>query len=421
MEATKDTPATAGELRALRASMRRSRRRENARSMLLIAPLLLFVVVTFAVPIVQMLTRSIDNSVIPETLPLTTQELESWEPERAWDLPPEAVYRAFVADIQVAIEERRHTVVGSRLNYEMPGIASKFRRLGRAAPDWNLDTDGPFKDLLIENNEAWGDPQVWRLIRNYSGNYTSGYFANSVDYQLGDDGFEKRPDDESIYVMLFMRTIKMSLIITFTCFALGYPVAWLLANSSDRYANLMLILVLLPFWTSLLVRTSAWKVLLQNKGLINETLLSLGIINEPLPLMYNQFATIVAMSHILLPFMILPLYSVMKTIPPAHMRAAKSLGANGFTAFRRVYFPESTPGIGAGAILVFILAIGYYITPAIVGGTSGIFISNRIAYHISSSLNWGLAAALGTILLVAVLILYWIYDRVVGIDNMKLG
>ena len=135
----------------------------------------------------------------------------------------------------------------------------------------------------------------------------------------------------------------------------------------------------------------------------------------------NQTGTIIAMTHILLPFMILPLYSVMRTIPPSYMRAAKSLGATDWTAFWRVYFPQSVPGIGAGAILVFILSIGYYITPELVGGTSGTFISNRIAYHISSSLNWGLAAALGMVLLVLVLILYWIYDRIIGIDNVKLG
>ena len=127
------------------------------------------------------------------------------------------------------------------------------------------------------------------------------------------------------------------------------------------------------------------------------------------------------MTHILLPFMILPLYSVMKTIPISYVRAAKSLGATDWTAFWRVYFPNSVPGIGAGSILVFILSIGYYITPELVGGTSGVFISNRIAYHISSSLNWGLAAALGTVLLAAVLILYYTYDRMVGIDNVKLG
>ena len=190
-----------------------------------------------------------------------------------------------------------------------------------------------------------------------------------------------------------------------------------------RTANLLLILVLLPFWTSLLVRTSAWKVLLQQQGVINDTLVWLGLVADDarLTMINNQFGTIVAMTHILLPFMILPLYSVMKTIPPSYVRAAKSLGATPTTAFRRVYFPQSVPGIGAGCILVFILSIGYYITPELVGGTTGTFISNRIAFHISPSLNWGLAAALGTILLVVVLVLYWVYDRIVGIDNVSLG
>ena len=215
----------------------------------------------------------------------------------------------------------------------------------------------------------------------------------------------------------------MSLLLTFSCIALGYPIAWLLANLPVRQANLLLILVLLPFWTSLLVRTSSWKVMLQQQGVINDVLVWIGLVDDAsrLIMINNQFGTIVAMTHILLPFMILPMYSVMQTIPPSYLRAAKSLGATNTTAFLRVYFPQSVPGIGAGSILVFILAIGYYITPEIVGGTKGAFISNRIAYHISSSLNWGLAAALGTILLVAVLVLYWAYDKIVGIDNVKLG
>ena len=215
----------------------------------------------------------------------------------------------------------------------------------------------------------------------------------------------------------------MSLGITSMCILLGYPIAFLLATLPMRTSNVLMILVLLPFWTSLLVRTSAWKVLLQNQGVINDFLVWIGIIADGnrLELINNVTGTVIAMTHILLPFMILPLYSVMKTIPPTYMRAAKSMGANDFMAFRRVYFPQSIPGIGAGSILVFILAIGYYITPEIVGGTKGVFISNRIAYHISSSLNWGLGAALGAILLVVVLALYWLYDKFVGIDNVKLG
>jgi len=276
---------------------------------------------------------------------------------------------------------------------------------------------------LIESNTDWQRVDFWQVIRTYSPPYTTGYFLNAVDMQKTIDGPALRSDDQRIYGILFKRTMFMSMMITLSCIALGYPVAWLMANLPARKANLLMILVLLPFWTSLLVRTSAWKVMLQQQGVINDVLVWLGLVADEnrLIMINNQFGTIVAMTHILLPFMILPMYSVMQTIPPSYLRAAKSLGATNWTAFWRVYFPQSVPGIGAGSILVFILAIGYYITPEIVGGTTGTFISNRIAYHISTSLNWGLAAALGTILLAAVLILYWAYDRIVGIDNVKLG
>ncbi len=280
-----------------------------------------------------------------------------------------------------------------------------------------------YKDAFLEIDEDWGDPTILGTIKVYSPTYTPGYFLTAVDLQLNPEGVVAQPDDQAIYLKLFWRTIWMSLTITFATILLGYPVAFLLSNLPMRVSSLLMILVLLPFWTSLLVRTSAWKVLLQQQGVINDILVWSGLINDAgrLVMINNQLGTIIAMTHILLPFMILPLYSVMSTIPPSYVRAAKSLGATNWVSFWRVYFPQSIPGIGAGSILVFILAIGYYITPALVGGTSGIFISNRIAYHISSSLNWGLAAALGSILLAAVLILYWAYDRIVGIDNVKLG
>ncbi|WP_242652234.1 ABC transporter permease [Limimaricola pyoseonensis] len=278
--------------------------------------------------------------------------------------------------------------------------------------------------LFEDSDEDWLDPEVWQVIQTYSPAYTDGYFLNSVDMMNGPGGDAQwRPDDEQIYLKLFWRTMWMSMAITFSCILLGYPIAYLLSTLPLRSANVLMILVLLPFWTSLLVRTSAWKVLLQQQGVINDTLVWIGIVSDAnrLALINNATGTIIAMTHILLPFMILPLYSVMKTIPPSYVRAAKSMGANDWTAFWRVWFPLSIPGIGAGSILAFILSIGYYITPEIVGGTEGVFISNRIAYHISSSLNWGLAAALGSILLALVLVLYWLYDRIVGIDNVKLG
>ena len=406
----------------LKKSLNRSLRQQKMRALLLIAPLLIFILVAFIMPIVSMLSRSVENDLVGKTLPLTVQSIQSWD-ALSGELPEESVYRAFAQDIQNAAKAKVHTKVALRLNYEKSGIASLFKKTARKAKKWDIENDGPFKEKLIKVHKGWGELEVWQTIKTHSPTYTSGYFLNAVDMRKTVQGAEWQPEDKTILIKLFQRTLVMSLIITFSCIILGYPVAWLLANLPMRQANLLMILVLLPFWTSLLVRTSAWKVMLQQQGVINDVLVQLSLISNEgrLIMINNEIGTIVAMTHILLPFMILPMYSVMQTIPPSYLRAAKSLGATNWTAFWRVYFPQSVPGIGAGSILVFILAIGYYITPEIVGGTKGVFISNRIAYHILKSLNWGLAAALGTILLVAVLILYWTYDKIVGIDNVKLG
>jgi putative spermidine/putrescine transport system permease protein len=415
-------PVLAADGTPLKRSLARALRRQKMRALLLIAPLLLFILISFILPIADMLYRSVENKIVQETLPRSVVALADWD-ANSGELPSEAVYAAMAADLKEAALAKQHTKVAVRLNYEQPGIASAFKKAGRKAKKFDLDAGGPWKDELIKIHKRWGQPEIWRTIQTYSPPVTAGYFLNAVDMKVGPDGAELRPEKERIYNALLARTLWMSLLITASCIVLAYPVAWLLANLPSRTANLLMILVLLPFWTSLLVRTSAWKILLQQQGVSNDILVWVGFVADDsrLQIINNQFGTVVAMTHILLPFMILPMYSVMATIPPAYLRAATSLGATDWTAFWRVYFPQTVPGIGAGSILVFILAIGYYITPALVGGTKGTFISNQIAYHISTSLNWGLAAALGAILLAVVLVLYWAYDKIVGIDNVKLG
>ena len=404
----------------LKAALANALRREKLRSLMLIAPLLIFVLITFVAPIADMLFRSVENGIVADTLPKTVVVLKEWD-SGSGETPDEEVYAALYDDLVVAVDNKTHTRLGSRLNYEESGISSLFRKTGRRIK--RMDEAGPFKDQFLAADKKWGNVETWQVLQRYSPRLTPGYFLNSFDAHQTAEGIELKPADQRIYMFLFGRTLFLSIVITVSCLLLGYPVAYLLAALPLRTSNLLMILVLLPFWTSLLVRTSAWKVLLQQQGVINDFLVWTGVIGDAsrLVMINNQTGTIIAMTHILLPFMILPLYSVMKTISPTYVRAAKSLGANDWTAFWRVYFPQSVPGIGAGAVLVFILSIGYYITPELVGGTSGIFISNRIAYHISSSLNWGLAAALGTLLLVAVLMLFIVYDRIVGIDNVKLG
>ena len=374
-----DGPMLAADGTPLKKSLARALRRQKLRALLLIAPLLIFILLTFVAPIADMLFRSVENGIVPQTLPRTVVALRDWDASSG-EAPGEAVFAALAEDLKEAAKSKTHTKVGSRLNYELPGISSLFRKSGRRVKKLE---DGNYREQFLEIDDKWGDVAVWQTIQRLSGNYTGGYFLAAVDAETGPDGVQLKPDDERIYLFLFGRTLFLSLTITFSCLLLGYPLAFLLATLPLRTSNLLMILVLLPFWTSLLVRTSAWKVLLQQQGVINDVLVWIGLVADDsrLVMINNQTGTIIAMTHILLPFMILPLYSVMKTIPPSYMRAAKSLGATDWTAFWRVYFPQTIAGIGAGAILVFILSIGYYITPELVGGTSGIFISNRIAYH----------------------------------------
>ena len=405
----------------LKISLARAQRRSKIVAFMMVFPLLLFITIAFIGPIADMLMLSIDNTIVKEILPKSTEALQSWD-EYSGELPDEAVFAAIVADIKKAKATKQHTKIGSRFNYESSGFSSLFRKTGRKVKKIK---NPPYREELIKADKRWGEIYTWQVIKQNSSSYTGGYYLAASDYkrEFSSGNIKSLESKDSIYLKLFFRTIVLSTLITFLTFVIGFPLSYMLSQVSTRISNILIIFVLLPFWTSLLVRTTSWIALLQQEGVINDFLILVGIINEEgrLAMIHNATGTVVAMTHILLPFMILPLFSVMKTIPKSYVRAAVSLGAHPWKAFWKVYFPNTGPGIGAGSILVFILAIGYYITPALVGGSSGTFISNRIAYHISNSLNWGLGAALGVILLGIVLALFMLYDRIVGIDNMKLG
>lgn len=250
--------------------------------------------------------------------------------------------------------------------------------------------------------------------------FTDGFYLTALDLMRSPEGAIV-PRDTQIYIKLYLKSLKIALIITLLTAIISFPLSYYLATAPAKTANTLMVFVLLPFWTSLLVRTTSWIALLQTNGVVNSFLESIYVITEPIEMLYTQFSTVIAMTHILLPFMILPLYSVMKGIDPSYLRAAMSLGAKPIPAFIRIYMPMTVPGLSAGALLVFIISIGYYITPALVGGTEGQMVSNIIAFHMQSSNNWELAAALGSLLLGLILALYWIYDRLVGVSNIKLG
>ena len=497
--ATPDAPLVAADGTPLKRKLEQALRASRIRAFGLVLPLLAFILAVLIVPIIVFMSQGLYNPVYANLMPRSAEMVRDWDGSSP---PTEAMAEAMVADLIEAREQKTIGKVATRVNQELSGTRSMFTKSARRAKKM----EAPYLQALVKADKKWERLETWQAIRVAATSVTPAYYLASLDMKYSGDGSVSRQDaDRRIHVTLFLRTLEIALVVTIGAFVLGYPVAWLLANLPARHANLLLILVLLPFWTSILVRTTAWIAMLQGQGVVNDLMAfsglnqvvlqislifneygdlgvaslcgndvngviaggenalkslagqpaenltncaasmvqaynaggaeagiaeanrlaeqakSWGFGDERFSMIYNKFGTLVAMIHILLPFMILPLYSVMKTIPPSYLRAAKSLGASNWTAFWKVYFPQTIAGIGAGGLLVFILAIGYYITPALVGGQDGQMISNFIDFHMRKSLNWSLAAALGGVLLVFVLFLYWIYDRVVGIDKMKLG
>lgn len=401
----------------LKVSLQKSLKQNRRRAILLVAPPLLFLVFLFILPIGNMLTRSVDDKLVNEVLPNTFQEFEKWD--KVSDAP-ESMFQALHDDI-LSAEKISLGKAGVRMNYEKPGWRSLLKKTVRGVKKMEAP---PYRAQFIEADKRWADNEFWLSLGAMKDERTLGYFLNSVDRRFDyNKNVISVDENRKVYNLLWYRTLLVSFIVTIACLILAYPVSYLLATLPMRISNLLMICVLMPFWTSLLVRIVAWMIMLQNNGVVNDTLVGVGILDDEnrLAMMYNFNGTVIVMTQILLPFMILPIFSVMKTIPPSYMKAAQNLGATPTLAFIRVYMPQTIPGVGAGCILVFIVAIGYYITPELVGGKDGRLIGNMVAYHMQRSLNWGLAAAMGTILLAAILILYWVYDKIVGIDNMKMG
>jgi len=403
----------------LKASLRRAERKKRRGAFLLTTPLLLFISVMFLLPLASMFWLSVSNLTITSYMPKTVAALSNWDGKA---LPPEAAYAAVAADLKTAFKSHTFGRIGKRLNEEWPGAfglvnKSTFRTVHLAPP-------ASWKETLEKIDPTWGKMPIWRLLKRESSYFTADFYLAAVDLQYGDDGqIQRVPPYARVYIPLFIRTIWMSFLVTVLTLVLGYPLAYWISRMPESKANLMMIAVLLPFWTSLLVRITAWIVLLQSHGVVNSALVHSGLVadaNRP-QLINNGLGTVIVMTQVLLPFMVLPLYSVMRGIPDFYMRAAVSLGSHPWRAFWRVFAPLTLPGIGAGALLVFILSIGYYITPELVGGQSGQFISNRIAYNVQQSLNWGLASALGTILTGLTLGLFAIYSFIAGAGKVSFG
>lgn len=395
---------------------RRARRRAARDAFLLALPLLLFLVATFIVPIAMLLARSVQNPEMPESMPQLTQVLQRWDGQ---GMPDETAFAALATDLAAASKEGSLGTISRRMNFYQPEMRSLLMRSARNLPE---QQPAAWTAALIEIDERWGDHETWRLLQRATQTPTVDYLLEAVDTKIDATGSVAGVgENNAVYLESFGRTIWISTVVTLLCLVLAYPVAWRLATLPPERSSKLMLLVIIPFWTSLLVRITAWYVMLQPSGVVNSFLQSVSFVSEPIPLMFNRTGVLIGMTHVLLPYMILAIYSVMKNVPPTYMRAAQSLGAHPVVAFVRVYMPQTLPGVGAGCFLVFVISLGYYITPALLGGAGDEMISQLIAQQTNELLNWGLAGALSAYLMVFTVAFYVIFNRLVGIDRLRLG
>jgi putative spermidine/putrescine transport system permease protein len=398
----------------LAADLRRANRRDRLRALLLTAPLLVLLLLSFGIPIVLLLGRAIYDPTIADALPRTSEALRGWIGE---GVPDDAAFASLAADLNEGKTSNRLYELAKSLNNRLSGARSHVIRAARSL----AGSTAAAKTDLIQADPFWGERDTWAAIKQGTKTFTTFYLLSALDLRWSPDGnLGFVPSEQAIFLRIFGRTFLVATIVTLATLLPAYPFAYLICSLPGRYGTILLIVVLLPFWTSILVRTAAWTVLLQKYGLLNELAVWLGITHDRLELMYTRIGLIIAMTHIQLPFTLLPIYSVMRTIQPNQMRAATSLGARPMTAFRRVNLPQSLPGVMAGCLLTFILCLGYYITPALIGGASDQLVSNFIANYVNVELNWEMAAALSFILLTLTVGLYATFARLLGLDSLKL-
>jgi putative spermidine/putrescine transport system permease protein len=389
-----DEPSAMADLpaMALRRARFGSRLRHEIGVLLRVSPAVLFVLFTIAVPIGLFLYRAIDNSELHDNLPKTITALSGWQSHEPLE---DRHYEALANDLRALGDGPRLYQVARQLNYHKAGYRSAVLKASESVRNTSA---GPARALIESADPAWQDHAIWQVIARESGVLTPFFLLTALDLERDESGIRDADPDRALYREVFVRTVWMSLLIAAACVVLGYPLAYFLANTRSRLASLAMYAVLLPFWTSLLVRTLAWIVIFQKGGVAASTSQILGL--GTASLLYSRPAVIVGMIHVMLPFMILSIYAVMRGIPSSYTRAAISLGASPMRAFLSVYLPQSMPGIGAGVMIVTILSLGFYLTPALLGSPNDQLISYFIAYFTNELVNWNMAAALAIWLLV---------------------
>ena len=377
-------------------------RGRSLRAFALVAPLMAYLALFFIWPLLTVITQSVSDPSVSRVLTRTAAEIGAWD---GTGVPSAQVQAAFRADIVANTDDMAMGDVTRRLNSSKSGFRSLMGKTVTAVRE-NPDID------LASIDDRWTQTEFWAAIQANVSAYTDAYLLAALDLERDKTGaIAAMPEGTSANATILVRTLWISALVTLCCLLVGLPYAMIAATVTGWKRAVLLGAVLLPLWTSLLVRTAAWMIILQDNGIINQTLMALGIIDHPLALIYNRLGVVLAMTHVLLPFMVLPIYTVLLTVPRNLMTAAASLGAHPVRAFLRVLLPLSFRGIVSGTLLVFMAAIGYYITPALLGGASDQMLSSVIAFYATGSANWSMAAAIGLVLLVLTLLLYAVYNR----------
>jgi len=408
---------TASSLQAVPAGMllRRHRaveRRRLARALGFLALPVLFVGAAYLLPIVIFLAAAVDNRPVAAALPRLNAVIRTIPADA---LPVPEVFLALTDDLRGARDARRIAALAGQLEQAMPGMRLMVNRAARNLARPNEDA----RAALIAADARWGEVATWQVLRREFAPVTPRHLLAALDMTRAPNGsIAAVVPDQRVFIEVILRSVTMAVQVTLGALVLGFPVAYLLASSPPRRAALLMFLVLLPFWTSLLVRTAAWAILLEERGAVNGLLMAAGLTETPLKLMYNRLGVVIAMVYVALPFMILPLHATMKGIPAATMRAAAAHGATPLQAFRLVYLPQAMPGIVAGSVTVCVTTVGYYVTPLLIGGPGDQMLSYFIAFFVNGTLNWPMAAALAVILLVLVLAGLALLLRLVGLRAM---
>lgn len=366
--------------------------------LLLAAPLVLVVVLFLVLPLARFVMLSVDNTDVASMLSQTAQALQH---QPGTELPSDEAFAALARDL--GRDQDSVAKLAARLNFFQGGMNSLIRKTAA-----QLGRIEPTQSGFVAFDKHWGDPNTWRAIRLATRPVIGEYYLNALDLRTSDPtaafSVEAKPESQRIFLRLWLRTIAVALFVVSVCTVIGYPIAYYLSKARGLAFLGTMGLVLLPFWTPLLARIASWIVLLESNGVINSLLVGSGLIDtQGRPqLLNNLFATVLVMSYVLLPYAVLPTYAVMNRVQPTLFSAALTLGASPLRAFFTVYLPQTLPGVFAGGILIFVLSFGFYLTPELVGGPSGSLIGNQIAYNFSKSLNWGLAGALSTMLLLVI-------------------